>query len=103
WRVEDGTTLIWGDYNPDDETNYGMGYPIAECRLTPSASWAIGPRTYEEAEAIARLIAAPPDMLEALRSAVASLEQLVAIDCIPANNKGLREARAAIAKAEGQS
>lgn len=63
WRVEEGTTLIWGDCNPDDNSSYGMGYPIAECRLTPSGSWARGPRKYEEAEANARLVAAAPDLL----------------------------------------
>lgn len=39
------------------------------------------------------------DMLAALQSAAASIEQLVKLNRIPANNKGLRDARAAIAKA----
>lgn len=56
-----------------------------------------------ESEANGILIAAAPDMLEALKSAAASIEQLVRINRIPANNKGLREALAAIAKAEGRS
>jgi hypothetical protein len=51
-------------------------------------------------KADARLIAAAPEMLAALKGAVESLEQLVALNRIPANNAGLREARAAIAKAE---
>lgn len=76
WRVEEGTTLIWGECNPDDLTTYGMGYPIAECRLTPAASWAKGPRKYEEAEANARLIAAAPDMLKALRVIAATLPHM---------------------------
>lgn len=69
WRVEQDTTLIWGDCNPDDTTSYGMGYPIAECRVIPSASWAKGPKGHAEAEANARLIAAAPDMFEALKMA----------------------------------
>jgi hypothetical protein len=50
-------------------------------------------------DANARLIAAAPELLAALQSAVASLEQLVKINRIPANNKGLRDARDALAKA----
>ena len=49
----------------------------------------------------ARLIAAAPEMLDALRSAVASMEKLVGLGRIPENMSGLRDARAAIAKAEG--
>lgn len=49
------------------------------------------------------LIAAAPDLLEALRSAADSLQQLVDLGRIPANNAGLRDARAAIEKAEGRS
>ena len=60
WRVEDRTTLIWGDCNQNDTSNYGMGYPIAEARRMPSASWTKGPKDYEEAEANAHLIAMAP-------------------------------------------
>lgn len=69
WRVEQDTTLIWGNCNPDDRTNYGMGYPIMECRITPCANWAKGPDA-DEGEANARLIAAAPDMYKALESAI---------------------------------
>lgn len=97
WRVEEGTTLIWGDCNPDDTTTYGMGYPIAECRMTPSASWARGPKKYEEAEANTRLIAAAPDLLRAAELIVDWLDE----------EEGAHRlcdvARAAIAKAEGRS
>ena len=62
WRVEDRTTLVWGDCNQNDTSTYGMGYPIAEARRTPSASWAKGPKDYEEAEANAQLIAMAPDL-----------------------------------------
>lgn len=45
WRIEDGTTLIWGDCNPNDNTSSGMGYPITECRVTPvsASSWCKAP------------------------------------------------------------
>lgn len=75
WRVEEGTTLIWGDCNPDDTTTFGLGYPIAECKITPSASWAKGPRKYEEAEANAHLIAAAPELFESLKYMVAVFDQ----------------------------
>ena len=32
WRVEQDTSLIWGGCNPDDDTTFGMGYPMAEMR-----------------------------------------------------------------------
>jgi hypothetical protein len=58
-------------------------------------------RTLAEAEANARLIAAAPELLEACQSARESIEQLVRLNRIPANNKGLRDVIAAIAKATG--
>lgn len=109
WRVEEGTTLIWGDCNPDDTTTYGMGYPIAECRMTPSASWARGPKKYEEAEANAHLISAAPDLLSAATLFAESLKYLIAIDRKKGDDEGvamksitLQSVRAAIAKAEGR-
>lgn len=60
------------------------------------------PERKARAEADALLVGASTEMLEALKSAVVSLEQLVKLNRIPANNKGLRDARAAIAKAEGR-
>lgn len=65
WRVEEGTTLIWGACDPDDTSDRGMGYPITECKTSPGYSlWAKGP-TADEGEANARLIAAAPDLFEA--------------------------------------
>lgn len=61
WRVEQDTTLIWGRCDPDDVSNRGMGYPIAESRITPISSWAKGPDLHE-GEANARLIALAPDL-----------------------------------------
>lgn len=107
WRVEEGTTLIWGDCNQDDTSSYGMGYPIAECRLTPSGSWAKGPKTYGEAEANAHLISAAPDLLEALESLIIKYVRLVnsgdAGFWNPEDDKEVIAARAAIAKVEGRS
>lgn len=100
WRVEEGTTLIWGNCNQDDQTNYGLGYPIAECRLTPTASWAKGPSTYEEADANACLIAAAPEMLEALKSLVDDLSHFT--DVSESIFHSLDLADAVIAKAEGR-
>lgn len=56
WRVEQDTTLIWGACNEDDNSSYGLGYPVAECRITPmNMSWAKGPNA-DEGEANAELI-----------------------------------------------
>lgn len=34
WRVEQDTNLIWGDCNPEDRSTRGMGYPVAEVRMS---------------------------------------------------------------------
>lgn len=75
WRVEEGTTLIWGKCDPDDTTTRGMGYPIADCRTTPSSqsSWCTGP-SGNEGEANAYLIAAAPELYEALSDMLSSLK-----------------------------
>ena len=65
WRVEENTTLVWGNCSPDDYSTRGMGYPIATCRTNPSGNWSTGPYA-DEAEANARLTAAAPELLEAL-------------------------------------
>ena len=36
WRVEQDTSLIWGGCNSDDDTTFGMGYPIADARRLSS-------------------------------------------------------------------
>ena len=58
WRLEENTTLVWGNCNPDDTTSYGMGYPVAES--VGRASWsAHGGRPFNgEREANAAYIAA---------------------------------------------
>jgi len=68
WRVEGGTTVVWGACNPDDLSNYGMGYPVTDCRITPvsNSSWCQGPE-YEEGYANAHLIAAAPELYESLQ------------------------------------
>lgn len=54
-------------------------------------------------KADAVLFAAAGDMLAALKSGIESVEQLVRLNRIPANNKGLRDMRAAVALAEGRA
>lgn len=65
WRVEQGTTIVWGNCNPDGHSTRGMGYPIADARINPSGNWSTGPYA-DEGEANARLIAASPTMKDAL-------------------------------------
>lgn len=99
WRVEDGTTLVWGKCDPDDNTTYGMGYPVAvaSIKLGHGSPFC---REYREDEAVANahLIAAAPTLLEACQSVWLMLAdtgdnelRLIADEC-----------RAAIAKAMGE-
>ncbi|WP_322997455.1 hypothetical protein [Castellaniella sp.] len=62
WRVEEDTTLIWGDCNPDDTSSYAMGYPISECRTHPSSTLFKGPTEYEEYTSNAQIVALAPDL-----------------------------------------
>ena len=96
WRVEDGTTLIWGHCNPDDVSSRGMGYPVAEARISPSRSWANGPDVWS-GEANARLIAAAPDLLKALEE----LQRCIIDQGFPQEGHMLVTCSAAIAKARG--
>ena len=71
WRVEgDGLgSTVWGACDPDDTTSYGMGIPVARV-VQYQEAWArarcpIGPTNML---ANARLIAAAPDLYEALEA-----------------------------------
>ena len=55
WRVEEGTALIWGRCDHEDNSSHGMGYPVTECLVIPCSKWAAGP-SYDEGEANAALI-----------------------------------------------
>lgn len=68
---------------------------------TPRAGEALGVDR-EECEGNARLIAAAPDLLEALRALAECVEGYRQTGCLGAWDKPLGEARAAIAKAEGE-
>ncbi len=70
WRVEDDTNLVWGECDPDDQTTFGMGYPVAECCSPRSWSKQHVP-TWEHRVANAHLIAAAPDLLSLVRRFIA--------------------------------
>jgi len=53
WRVEEGTDLIWGACNPDDQSSYGMGYSIVEGK---APGWKPYKPSMEEREANAAFI-----------------------------------------------
>jgi hypothetical protein len=110
WRVEQDTTLVWGNCDADDSSNYGMGYPIAECRITPAnPRWAKGP-DHNEGEANARLIASAPELYEALDDMLIELGVMRKIIEMNTGNSdffaGLQpeidKAEAAMAKARGE-
>ena len=109
WRVEEGTTLVWGACNPDDNTSWGMGYPVAEARTKLGHGSPLA-RSFREDEAVANahLIAESPHMLEVLR------EVLAAFSPMPDNGHltaaagarrydALKKVTVAIARAEGRS
>lgn len=98
WRVEEGTTLIWGNCDPDDKSTYGMGYPIARCEFP--RHW--NPRCPSEDERIANaaLIAAAPDLLFALRLILPLAKGYAAEHRVGSNAECVEAALAALAKAE---
>jgi hypothetical protein len=87
WRVEQGTDLIWGACNPDDQSSYGMGYPVVEGK---SASWKPYKPSMEEREANAAFIVEAVNSHEALKTRIQELEAELAscrecrskIDCL---------------------
>lgn len=103
WRIEDGTTLIWGNCDPDDLGSYGMGYPIMNGQQP--RSWRRDHPTDDEIEANCRLVAAAPDLLAACRALLDNYGPPATIANIveyPAWHP-ITKARAAIAKAEGST
>jgi hypothetical protein len=70
------------------------------CRVATSC--ALPGQSAEEQQANARLIAAAPDLLEALRALAECVEGYRQTGCLGAWDKPLGEARAAIAKGEGE-
>lgn len=108
WRVEQDTTLVWGNCNPVDTTNYGMGYPIVECHITPSANWAKGPSS-DEGRANADLTSAAPEMYPIVALVASFPIQDGAPDDVPVfgldgvyiTHGDVRKARAALRKARG--
>lgn len=72
WRVEEGTTLIWGACNRDDNSSYGMGYPVAEAQMP--RRWNGDNPTTEEIDTNARAIASLPDLIAELKRTREALE-----------------------------
>lgn len=76
------------------------GYSIADCDTAFPGSGGMHPDEYARAQANARLIAAAPDLLEALRSLVTHIDRMNAKGIATATGDAqLAECRAAIAKA----
>lgn len=108
WRVEDGTTVVWGHCNPDNTTSWGMGYPILD-RYVSRSTWAKGRPSESEQEANARLIAAAPDLLDEARKQVTWLRHLrteavgsLRGSLIDGIDQSIKYLSAAIDKAEGK-
>lgn len=100
WRVEEGTTLVWGACNPDDRSTYGMGYPITQARVRlGSASEYASEFREDEGEANARLIAAAPELYGALEDLA---ERLIGAFPSIAGTPEAQRAKAALAKARGE-
>lgn len=65
WQVEEGTALVWGGGDADDQTSRGMGIPVAEAKGYEQRYWG-RQIDWEERAANARLIALAPAMAEEL-------------------------------------
>ncbi len=100
WRVEYETTLVWGNCDQEDTSSCGMGYPIAEARITPSGYWAKKPDCFE-GEANAHLIAAAPELYEAVLKALSYIENTERLWGITLSSGD--ELRAVLAKARGEA
>lgn len=91
-----------GPWSPYFDETYGVLCPdkgrVAICMNLKGAHGLAGRRTGDEVAANARLIAAAPDLLDALALLVAGIENSVSDSFIP-----LVKARAAIAKATGEN
>ena len=75
WRVEEGTTLVWGACIQDDLTSYGLGYPVARMEM-PSAWSRAGRPDMAEQAANALLIAEAPAMADALDALVMEMRSI---------------------------
>ncbi len=64
WRVEEGTTLIWGDCNPEDTSSYGMGYPSLNAVLLRQVR---GQRVRRSTKKLRQMLALSPPLLIFLR------------------------------------
>jgi hypothetical protein len=81
------------------------GRPLAVCQLL----WPTDERSEAETEANGHLIAAAPDLYDALKACVGLIEGAIAskrpdaddVELVPGGSYMLSDARAAIAKAEG--
>lgn len=111
WRLEQDTTLVWGACDPDDSSDRGMGYPIAECRISPTSHlWAKEPKL-DEGEANARLIAAAPKLKDALTAMLdywggyecPEVDAAIAVMQELGEDRWSMEAQMEAAKAEGRS
>lgn len=86
--VADKTSRAVGPVSRDDDQSYGMVIPVAWIEFDPEI---------EIQAANQNIIAAAPDLLEALHNMVEAYQHEESID-----NPALLEARAAIAKALGK-
>lgn len=100
WMLEEGTTTVWGRCDHEANSSHGMGYVIAEFRVTPAGRWASGPN-YDEGEANARLASFSPQLLTAGKHLVVKLaETYKAAGLDPKECQAIRDFMALAAKAE---
>jgi len=92
---------MWGCVTTKSD---GHGHVVAEANSPPTGKGSLDPDRVEETKANARLIAAAPDLLAALRLTISALS--LSTTHVPADRElvrqALRNAFATITKAEGK-
>lgn len=86
----------WQCVGPNEEATHIVAMPDDATKLGTPIAWAVAQHERGEGPANARLIAAAPDLLEALKAAVSQFDKL------PFESEWIKQAKESISKAVGE-